>query len=64
MDDGAGVGPLELGVRRQDDAVSTEFGRLFPYTRESRGRYVDSRGWDAGRRAADRAVFTKGRISA
>jgi hypothetical protein len=51
-------------LKRQDDAVSAEFDRLFPDTRQSRGRYVDSRGWDAGRRAADRAVFTKARISA
>jgi hypothetical protein len=51
-------------LKRQDDAVSAEFERLFPYTRQSRGRCVDPRGWDAGRRAADRAVFTAGRISA
>jgi hypothetical protein len=51
-------------LKRQDDAVTAEFERLFPVTRQVSGRYLDSRGWDAGRRAADRAVFTAGRISA
>jgi Protein of unknown function (DUF2786) len=51
-------------LRRQEDAVTAEFERLFPFTRRIRGGYLDRRGWDAGRRAADRAVFTAGRISA
>jgi hypothetical protein len=51
-------------LKRHDDAVTAEFERLFPFTREVGGRYFDRRGWDAGRRAADRAVFTSGRISA
>jgi Protein of unknown function (DUF2786) len=51
-------------LRRREDAVAAEFERLFPFTRQVSGRYVDRRGWDAGRRAADRAVFTAGRISA
>jgi hypothetical protein len=53
-----------LSAKRHDDAVTAEFERLFPFTREVGGRYLDRRGWDAGRRAADRAVFTVGRISA
>jgi hypothetical protein len=51
-------------LKRQEDAVTAEFERLFPFTREIRGRYFDPRGWDAGRRAADHAFFTAGRISA
>jgi Protein of unknown function (DUF2786) len=51
-------------LRRQEDAVTAEFERLFPFTREIRGGYFDPRGWDAGRRAADHAFFTAGRISA
>jgi uncharacterized protein DUF2786 len=51
-------------LRRQDEAVSAEFERLFPSTRQSRARYLDPRGWQAGRLAADRAVITKARISA
>jgi hypothetical protein len=38
--------------------------KLFPLTREVRAGYFDPRGWAAGQRAADRAVFTAGRISA
>ena len=51
-------------LKRQDDAVTAEFERLFPFTRQVNGRYLDPRGWDAGWRAADRAVFTAGRLSA
>ena len=51
-------------LKRQDDAVTAEFERLFPFTRQVSGRYLDPRGWDAGWRAADRAVFTAGRLSA
>ena len=51
-------------LKRQDDAVTAEFERLFPVTRQVNGRYLDPRGWDAGWRAADRAIFTAGRLSA
>lgn len=51
-------------LKQRDDAVTAEFERLFPFTREIRGGYFDPRGWAAGQRAADRAVFTAGRISA
>ena len=51
-------------LRRREDAVTAEFERLFPFTRKIRGGYFDPRGWAAGQRAADRAVFTAGRISA
>ena len=51
-------------LQRQTEAVEDEFARLFPSTRTMRGGYLDQRGWDAGREAADRAVFTAGRLSA
>ncbi|HSU37630.1 MAG TPA: DUF2786 domain-containing protein [Propionibacteriaceae bacterium] len=51
-------------LRRQTEAVEDEFARLFPSTRTMRGGYLDQRGWEAGRKAADRAVFTAGRLSA
>jgi hypothetical protein len=51
-------------LRRQAEAVEGEFGRLFPNTRKVQGGYLDRRGWEAGRQAADRAVFTSGRITA
>jgi hypothetical protein len=51
-------------LQRQTEAVEDEFSRLFPSTRTMRGGYLDQRGWDAGREAADRAVFTAGRLSA
>jgi Protein of unknown function (DUF2786) len=51
-------------LKRQDDAVSAEFERLFPFTRQASDRYLDPHGWDAGRRAADRAVFAAGRLTA
>ena len=51
-------------LTRQESAVQQEFDRLFPHTRTASGGYLDQRGWEAGRRAADRAVFTTGRITA
>jgi Protein of unknown function (DUF2786) len=51
-------------LTRQQDAVKEEFDRLFPNTRALSGGYLDRRGWEAGRRAADRAYFTAGRIPA
>lgn len=51
-------------LTRQADAVQREFDRLFPHTRAVSGGYLDRRGWEAGRQAADRAVFTAGRITA
>ena len=51
-------------LQRQTEAVEDEFARLFPSTRTMRGGYLDQRGWEAGREAADRAVFTAGRLSA
>jgi hypothetical protein len=58
---GSALVPL---LRRQTSAVQEEFERLFPLTRQARpGRY-NAMGWNDGRAAADRAVFTAGRISA
>jgi hypothetical protein len=51
-------------LTRHQDAIQQEFDRLFPNTRTVSGGYVDWRGWEAGRRAADRAYFTLGRLSA
>jgi Protein of unknown function (DUF2786) len=51
-------------LARREDAVQQEFDRLFPHTKTATGSYFDRRGWEAGRRAADRAVFTAGRITA
>jgi hypothetical protein len=51
-------------LARQEDAVRQEFDRLFPHTRTISGGYLDRRGWEAGRKAADRAYFTVGKITA
>jgi Protein of unknown function (DUF2786) len=51
-------------LQRQEDAVQQEFDRLFPHIKMTGEGYYDRRGWEAGRRAADRAVFTAGRITA
>jgi hypothetical protein len=51
-------------LQRQEDAVQHEFDRLFPNIKMTGEGYYDRRGWEAGRRAADRAVFTAGRITA
>ncbi|WP_170111182.1 DUF2786 domain-containing protein [Antricoccus suffuscus] len=42
---------------RQAEAVESEFDRLFPRLGKSGTYSVNPRGWDAGRRAADRAQF-------
>ena len=42
---------------RQAEAIDGEFDRLFPRLRKSGTYSVNPRGWEAGRRAADRAVF-------
>jgi uncharacterized protein DUF2786 len=51
-------------LQRQEDAVQQEFDRLFPHIKMTGEGYYDRRGWEAGRRAADRAAFTAGRITA
>ena len=48
-------------MQARDDAVESEFTRMFPQTRAMRGRQLDARGWAAGRAAADRAVLDEGR---
>jgi hypothetical protein len=51
-------------LERQQEAVDDEFNRLFPDTYPLRGRRsYDRRGWDAGRDAADDAVFVAGRLA-
>lgn len=47
---------------RKSAAVDTEFARLFPHTSPARATRVDSRGWQAGRAAADRAVLARGEV--
>ncbi|WP_213932049.1 DUF2786 domain-containing protein [Rhodococcus sp. B50] len=47
-------------LARRSDAVDTEFRRLFPVTRDSRSRGVDTDGFHAGRDAADTASLTPG----
>ncbi len=42
---------------RQAEAIDGEFDRLFPRLRKSGTYAVNPRGWEAGRRAADRAQF-------
>lgn len=42
---------------RQAEAIDGEFDRHFPHLRTGGTYSVDPRGWEAGRRAADRAVF-------
>ncbi|HWJ53633.1 MAG TPA: DUF2786 domain-containing protein [Propionibacteriaceae bacterium] len=58
---GSALVPL---LQRQTTAVREEFDRLFPQTRQARAGRYNALGWDAGRAAADRAVFAAGRISA
>ncbi|WP_344814278.1 DUF2786 domain-containing protein [Microlunatus aurantiacus] len=51
-------------LRRQEEAVAATYERLFPHTREmSSTRSYDRQGWEAGRRAADRASFVAGRLT-
>ena len=58
---GSALVPL---LQRQTRAVQEEFDRLFPQTRQTRAGRYNALGWDAGRAAADRAVFAAGRITA
>jgi hypothetical protein len=58
---GSALVPL---LQRQTTAVQEEFDRLFPQTRQARAGRYNALGWDAGRAAADRAVFAAGRLTA
>jgi hypothetical protein len=58
---GSALVPL---LQRQTGAVQAEFDRLFPRTRQAGAGRYNAVGWDAGRAAADRAVFAAGRITA
>jgi hypothetical protein len=58
---GSALVPL---LERQTSAVQQEFDRLFPQTRQARAGRYNVLGWDAGRAAADRAVFAAGRLTA
>lgn len=58
---GAELVPL---LQREADAVTAEFERQFPHTRTRSAGYLDRRGWEAGRAAADRAALVAGQISA
>jgi hypothetical protein len=51
-------------LQRQTDAVQEEFDRLFPQTRSARAGRYNALGWNAGRAAAERAVFAAGRLTA
>jgi hypothetical protein len=57
---GAALVPL---LQRQTTAVQEELDRLFPRTRSARAGRYNRLGWDAGRAAADRAVFAVGRLA-
>lgn len=56
---GAELVPL---LQREADAVTAEFERQFPYTTTGGSGYLDSRGWAAGRAAADRAALVAGQL--
>ena len=58
---GAALVPL---LQKEADAVTAEFERQFPHTRKVSSGYLDPRGWQAGRAAADRAALVAGQISA
>src|SRR5664279_2433525 len=49
-------------LARRSEAVDSAFDRLFPETRDIRAKRVDARGWQAGREAADRAVFAAAQV--
>jgi hypothetical protein len=51
-------------LQREADAVSAEFERRFPHTRTMGSGFLDRRGWEAGRAAADRAALVAGQIPA
>jgi hypothetical protein len=50
-------------LQRQATAIDTEFTRHFPHTRALNTGFLDARGWQAGREAADRAVFVAGLLT-
>lgn len=50
-------------LAQQSQAVTAEFKRMFPHVRSRTVTSVDLAGWEAGRDAADRAVFIAGRVS-
>ena len=58
---GAELVPL---LQREADAVTAEFERQFPHTVSRGSGYLDARGWEAGRAAADRAALVAGQLSA
>jgi hypothetical protein len=58
---GAELVPL---LQREADAVTAEFERQFPDVRQGGSTYVDLRGWEAGREAADRAAIVAGGLTA
>jgi hypothetical protein len=53
-------------LQREAEAVDREFQRLFPHTYEASPTYraYSAYGWDAGRQAADKAIFVSGRLAA
>jgi hypothetical protein len=53
-------------LQREGAAVTAEFERQFPHTTSLGSGYLDGRGWEAGRTAADRAtlVANRGRLPA
>jgi hypothetical protein len=57
---GSALVPL---LQRQTTAVQEELDRLFPRTRSARAGRYNRLGWDAGRAAADQAVFAAGRLT-
>jgi hypothetical protein len=57
---GSALVPL---LQRQSSAVQQEFDLLFPQTRSARAGRYNALGWEAGRAAADRAVFAAGRLT-
>lgn len=58
---GAELVPL---LQREADAVTAEFERQFPAVTTVDSGYLDPRGWQAGRAAADRAALVAGQLSA
>lgn len=58
---GAALVPV---LARRTAAVDAAFARLFPQTQQKRATRVNARGWDAGRAAADKAVFAAGQVAA
>jgi hypothetical protein len=57
---GSSLVPL---LARRTEAVDDRFHELFPGTRPMGGKRVDSRGWHAGRLAADMATLSAGQTT-